>query len=350
MTPKQIQIIDTTIPQGGFQINHSFLPEQVVEIAQGLKRSNIEYMEVSHGCGVGSFKKGRGGLHSEKVYLKALAKSSVNLKYSLLFPVEDSAALEIESLKDLFHIGRVGVYFPEIADSKLIFDQLSAQQKSSMAILKGISGLSAQQVTEAANSFKEWGINALFLEDTFGDLQEDNFKSLLESSQVSKIIPFGFSSNQNLGLGLQLARCAAANGAEWFDGSLMGFGKGGGTLPLELLVHLLKKGGWCDNINLIELTRTAKNYALPAIRQLPYPQTVDFVSAKFKLEYFPGDQLPQIADLLEIPLEILLKDLKAEIPDHRPLSHEILQNYLAKHQLDFNVVKSFFESGKIPKA
>ena len=52
-TPSKIHLVDVTLRDGSHAMKHAFTVEQVKEVAKGLDKAGIEYLEVSHGDGLG---------------------------------------------------------------------------------------------------------------------------------------------------------------------------------------------------------------------------------------------------------------------------------------------------------
>jgi 4-hydroxy 2-oxovalerate aldolase len=342
-------IVDVTVKEGGFRVNHCFLPEQVADIAREVERSGLSVMEVSHGCGIGSFKRGFPGLHSDKVYLKAAREGGRKLDFSVYISGSEGSEQEIDPLTDLFQIGRVGISVHEPRKIESHLKKLKELNKTAVGVLQRIAYRSPQETAESAKILQDQGADVVCVVDTFGSLEPDEVTQYVESILKKLEIPLGFQGRNHSGRAVENSLSAYRAGAQWLDASLSGMGRGGGVTPMEALVHLLQNEGLCQDLDILEMTRASKNYVIPAIRSFPVPSYVDLLLSKHRIDFYPEFVLERIADILNVPLEKFLLELKKSDPDFVQLKDEHLRDFLAKEHLDLDVVLEYIKTGKVPK-
>ena len=53
MIRRKVKLIDTTLRDGSHAVSHSFTVDQVKAVAEGLDRAGVDFIELSHGDGIG---------------------------------------------------------------------------------------------------------------------------------------------------------------------------------------------------------------------------------------------------------------------------------------------------------
>ena len=105
MTNTKIKIIDTTMRDGSHAVSHSFTTEQVRAIASGLDKAGVDFIELSHGDGIGGSTINYGFSAVNAMELpKAAAETIENAKLTvLLIPgvgtIEDLKKAEAAGIK-----------------------------------------------------------------------------------------------------------------------------------------------------------------------------------------------------------------------------------------------------------
>ncbi len=344
-TPK---IIDVTVKEGGFRVHHRILPEQVANLAHGLQSAGINTMEVSHGCGAGSFRQGYPGLHPDEDLLGAAREAAPELELCAFFAPTLNALREMDALGTYIGMGRVWVNVDDAIRAKEHLKKLKSLGKRTIALIERIHRRPPDQTLSAALQLQDMGADIIQLADTFSSLGPEDVKTYLGEIQNKVGVEIGFQARNNTGRAIANVLTAWEAGAEWLDASLLGLGPGGGLAPTEILVSLFQKQGQLETINLRELTYTAKWQAHPTFHSLPRTRFIDLMLAKHRLDYYSPDLLEKIADILDLPLETFLLDVKNTRPDMVQLREADLRQILSSHSLDFDVVLQFLQTGKIP--
>jgi len=183
------KIIDVTVSEGGFRVNHNLLPQQVADLARETQRSNLRYMEVCHGIGIGSYQIQQIGLCSDKELLLAAKEEAPDLKYCVYVPPLPHSLKELENLNELFDIGRVKV---NIDDPLKSFDQIKkikSYKKTVIAQLLRIHLKPPEQSADAAKKLEDLGADVLILTDNFGSMSPEEVGVYIDAVKSEVKIP-----------------------------------------------------------------------------------------------------------------------------------------------------------------
>ncbi len=349
MTTTQAKIIDVTIKEGGFLINHHFLPEQVANIARELQRAGIQYAEISHGHGIGSFKRGLGGLHNDEELLTAAKEAAPQLKLCVFISSKSAWLEDIDQVVPFIDIGRIASNINELYQSQVQIEKLKNLDKTAISQLMRVHAFTPQQVANTASELAKMGSDIIYLTDTYGSMSPQDVRDYIQAVKETVDLPLGFQSRNYTGRSIHNSLAAYEAGAEWLDASINGMGKGGGMTQLEVLVFHLQQKGMCKNIDLVELNYATKNFVLPAIRRTPLMTYTSLLSAKHKLDFGQDIFVEQLAKILEVDPEEIFLRIKKHDPQAIQATDENLSQILEEEGLNLEVVTQYIQSGRIPQ-
>lgn len=344
----QAKIIDTTLKEGGFRVNHLILQEQAENIIRELGEAGIQYIEASHGKGIGGKEIGYPSLLNDEEILSIARKAAPQAKlvvYISTFPFSLEA---LPQVIDQFDIGRVGVnvHQPELAVEAI--KQLKEKNKIAIAHILRCHARPPAETAEAAKALRDQGSDVIYLSDSFGSFSPDDVKTYFEAIRGAVNLPLGFQGRNNTGMAIINSMTALELGVEWFDASILGMGQGAGVSNLEELVMLLQKRDLAKDINLQELCINGKFYVWPALRSLPYSREIDLLLARHRLDYAPQQFIEIIAEILNIDLETLIKNLKNIRKDLVQLREPDFRKYLEGEKIDLDILLDYLKTGTIP--
>lgn len=346
---KQVRpnIIDVTIKEGGFRLHNHFLIEQIADIVRGLETAGVRYAEISHGRGIGAKRAGYPALYSDKEWLQGARSVAKKMKFCVYLSTHPYSFLEIESLEDCFDLGRVGVNVHEVGLARQLIQRLKFRNKTAIAQLLRVHAHPLKQVIAAAKLLEDEGSDIVYLTDTFGSMKPGEVHEYISGLKDSLKIPVGFQGFNKTGRAIENTLSAIEAGADWVDAALMGMGPGAGVTNLEILVSLLQKDNLRNDLNLVELTQTAKFYVRNIFRTIPTIGLIDLLFAKLKIDYYPDSLILTIASVLDLSPEELLTRLKEIRPNLIQLKEADLKDYLASEGIDFEVLMNFIKTGKV---
>lgn len=342
------KIIDVTIRRGGFLVHNKLLKEQVVDIAKGLRDAGVSYVELSHGRGVGAKRAGYPALFSDQDLLEAAQAAAPELKFTAFMSPYPYSLFEAERIQKFVEWFRLSIDLDEVEKGA---ENLKALRKTGgkvMALLERAHRVSPKDCAEAAKAMEAAGAEAIYLCDNFSSMSGEDVKTYLGALRGATSLPLGFQGYNATGQAVGNALAALQSGAEWLDASLLGLGPSGGMVPLEVLAALLQRLGKGKSLNLQRLCRAGRWFALPAVRRLPMSNALDYLMSAHKLDYYPLDLLEMLAGIVEIDPRRLVEELDAQNPGRIRLKENDIREFLARHQLDFDVVMEFLKTGEIP--
>jgi 4-hydroxy 2-oxovalerate aldolase len=303
------KILDVTIRDGSNLVNHKISPKNVSDISAKLSGSGIDYMEVSHGCGIGGKMMGFPGLVDDEELMEAAKKSAPDIPLSAFISPNEYSLPLIPALIDFFELGRVGTNVDEVIKAEKIIEKLKKYNKKVALNLVRAHAKDAAFVGQAAKRAEELGAEIVYLVDTFGSFTPKETGEYINAIQSEVKIEIGFHGHNHSGLAVSNALMAWNQGAQWLDASLMGVGRGPGNTNLEILVNVLHQKGFRQEINLHALCQATAEEVYPLFQHPPQIKLRDLVFSKNRIDLMPDDTLDFIASLLHLPLTELGKRL-----------------------------------------
>lgn len=254
----KIKIIDTTLRDGSHAVNHSYTPEQVMEVCKGLDAGGVYCAEVGHGAGLGGSILMYGLSKYDTVELIRAAKSvTTKMKIaSLLVPglgtMEDlrkGADAGLDAVRVAVHCteGDVGAQHVRLGRD-LGLETFMFFMMTHMT--------SPEELAEQAKMAESYGANAVYFADSAGAMTPDQIQSRVEAARNVINIPIGVHTHNNIGIGIGNAIAGVQAGCSFVDGSLEGLGAGSGNAVTQAIVAALDKMGietGCDLYKLLDV-------------------------------------------------------------------------------------------------
>ena len=272
--PGHIHLVDPTLRDGSHPMGHSFTREQIAAVARGLDAAGIEYVEVSHGDGLGgsSVNFGRSLLTDEEM-LAAAAPEIRDAKLTvLLIPgigtkddLEMAAGLGVKAVRVATHVTEADIAEQHIGLArKLGMEAFGFLMMAHMA--------PPEKVAEQARLFERYGANAVYVADSAGTLLPREAAARVEAVRAAVQVPVGFHAHDNLSLAIANSVAAAEAGATFLDGTCRGLGAGAGNARIEVLVGVLDKLGYRTRADFYKVMDVAEKVVEPIMRR---PQVVN---------------------------------------------------------------------------
>ncbi|MBI2335510.1 MAG: hypothetical protein HYU97_01960 [Deltaproteobacteria bacterium] len=335
---KNFNILDVTVRDGSYLLNHQYKPEDVAKIGKGLYEAGIAYAEVSHGCGIGSYLLGIPSLAKDEALLQAVKEAAPDLKLSVFISPNDPTLDLIDQLKDYFEIGRVGANVHEIKLAQKFIERLKKFSKKVSLQLVRSHARDPQFVGHMARRAELMGVDIVYLVDTYGSFKPEELKPYIEEMK-SKLdhAQVGFHGHNHLGLANTNAYAAITLGVDWVDASLMGVGRGAGNTCLEDLITELQTQNQWAHINLAQLEKLSKNIVLPIFKKPPQASIFDRLCGKYKIDYAPESHFIKLAELLGLSIEGLMKEFRSD-SEFVDVNSTNLRRIISKYGKDYDEV------------
>lgn len=277
MKKDKLHIVDTTLRDGSHAVGHSFTEEQVSEIAAGLDKCGVDFIELSHGDGIAgsSYNYGFSAVDELKL-LKAASKVINNAKLTvLLLPgigtIEDlkrAQASGAEAVRVATHVTEADISAQHIAAAKDL-------GMTAVGFLMMTHMAEPEKIVEQALLMQSYGADYVNLADSSGYLMPEGIHDRVSAVVEALDIPVGFHAHNNLSLAIANSLEAINSGAEYIDATLRGLGAGAGNTQIEVLAGVLDRKDIPTGLDFYGLQDLAEDVLEPLMKR---PQTIDTAS------------------------------------------------------------------------
>ena len=167
-----ISILDVTIRDGSYLINYQYTPAQVASVASILDSANIDFIEVSHGCGLGAANNlGLPAAASDADYVKAAKQAVKNAKIGVIAgaaPVTLPA--DIDSVIDHVDFIRFAANCDNPTSIKANMNYAKRRRPDLKILFQMMrsSRIPKEKLIDAARMVEDLGVEVLYLVDTVG--------------------------------------------------------------------------------------------------------------------------------------------------------------------------------------
>ena len=274
MAERKITVVDTTMRDGSHAVRHSYTPDQVADIAEGLDKCGVDIIELSHGDGLGGSSYNYGFSKFNEFELLEAASSKINnAKLAvLLLPGIGTIADLKEAQKCGANAVRVATH---VTEADVSAEHIAAAKELGMfavGFLMMTHMASVERIVEEAKKMESYGADYINLADSAGYLLPGDVKERIVALKKEIKIPIGFHAHNNLGMAVANSLMAVESGCDYIDGTLRGLGAGAGNAQIEVLTAVLKRSGYDMNADFYGLMDLAKDKVEPIMLR---PQTRD---------------------------------------------------------------------------
>ncbi|GHT77090.1 4-hydroxy-2-oxovalerate aldolase [Spirochaetia bacterium] len=273
MHSEKIHIVDTTLRDGSHAVSHSFSPDQAAAVAEGLDKSGIEFIEISHGDGIAGSSINYGfSKHSELDLIQAATGVVKNAKLTvLLIPGIGT----IDDLKKAQEKGAAAVRIAtHVTEADIAVQHIAWAKQAGMftvGFLMMVHMASPEKIVEQAKIFEDAGADYINLADSAGYMVGDDVRARISALKKAIKIPVGFHSHNNLGLSVANSLAAVEEGAVYIDTTCRGLGAGAGNTQTEVFCAVLERLGYSTGVNTFGLMDMAEAIVEPLMQR---PQTI----------------------------------------------------------------------------
>jgi hypothetical protein len=314
------QILDVTVRDGGYLINHNYSPEKVAGIAKDLSEAGIGYAEISHGAGIGGRMMGFPGMVDDELLLEAAKQAAPDLKLTIFISPVDIALPILPGLLEFFEIGRVGVNVNQVADAQKYIQKLKKYSKTASIQLSRCHALPPEESAKAAKQAVELGADIVYVVDTFGSMMPQEVRSYIQAVKAEINKPIGLA--------------AIEEGVDWVDASLMGVGRGAGNANLEQLALVLQQRGLHSEINIQRLSFASESL-LGLFVNPPSVKYADLLLSLEKMDFSSVSFLDLCANSTGATLEDFLMQARHKMKDSLTFTEAHLKETLADYGVSF---------------
>jgi 4-hydroxy 2-oxovalerate aldolase/long-chain acyl-CoA synthetase len=255
-----VQLLDTTLRDGSYEVNLQFSASDTAVIASGLAEAGLKYIEVAHGMCVGShlFKPEGGTVppsaESDETYVRTARRVAKNAEIGVLFlsPERFSGPDYLEDL------ARWGISFVRLALwprdwGPSLFRCIERAKGLGLTVSINLMQTYIWTPSELAKGSAEaarYGADWFYIVDSAGGMQGPEVAEYVRAMRGSSDIIVGLHAHANSGLAIANCLAAIDAGARMVDGTLNGIGRATGNAATELLLLALKARGHETDIDL----------------------------------------------------------------------------------------------------
>lgn len=237
------KIMDVTLRDGSYAINFQFSEYETEKISEYCNASEIDYIEIGHGMGIGASNADNGiALCTDVEYLSAARKGANNAKYGMFCIPSFTSPESIDVLKDYgASFVRVGANVTEIETTKEYIKRAKELGLEVMTNYMKSYAVSPYEFAERVKLSESYGADVVYLVDSSGSMNQHDIEAYYEAIRKVSSIRLGFHGHNNLGLAVSNTIFAAELGFDIVDTSMLGMGRSAGNAATELyLGNLLK--------------------------------------------------------------------------------------------------------------
>ena len=253
------KIIDCTIRDGGYANNWAFSDDCVLATFLTAQRSNIDYFEIG-------YRKKDAVRKYERITDDKLEflKDFKNNKMKLLVMVNDleyNATTFQDADKSIVDGVRVACHMPELQIGMQICEELKDKGYEVFLNIMNIPSIEAKHYKILSDWDKKDIVTSVCFADSYGVLVPSQIPQYFDKLRECGFPNISIHTHNNLQMAFANSLQAIKCGAFSVDATVYGMGRGGGNLPMELIIGYLKEVSPEYYLNLIE------KYYLPIYKE-----------------------------------------------------------------------------------
>ncbi|HEY4004516.1 MAG TPA: 4-hydroxy-2-oxovalerate aldolase [Pseudonocardia sp.] len=268
-----VRIIDTTLRDGSHAMAHRFTETQVRDTVRALDAAGIEWIEVSHGDGIGgsSFNYGFSGT-DEMMLIAAARQEARQARIAVLLVPGIGTVDDLKRARDAgADMVRVATHCTEADVSPQHFAAARGLGMETVGFLMMAHRTSPENLAKQARIMVDAGCQCPYVTDSAGALlmheAKDRFEALV--AEVGEQALVGYHGHQNMSLGVANSVIAQETGVRSIDGSLCALGAGSGNSPTEVLAAVFDRLGVHTGLDVSALLDAAEDVVRPYLPRWP---------------------------------------------------------------------------------
>jgi 4-hydroxy 2-oxovalerate aldolase len=269
----EVRITDTTLRDGSHAMSHQFTESQVRDTVRALDRAGIEWIEVSHGDGVGGSSFNYGFSGTDEMRLIAAAREEARQARIAVLLVPGIGTVEdLERAHDAgAEMVRVATHCTEADVSPQHFGAARELGMETVGFLMMAHRTTPEDLAKQARIMVDAGCQTVYVTDSAGALlmheATARFRALV--AEVGDEAWVGYHGHQNLSLGVANSVLAYEAGVRYIDGSLCALGAGAGNSPTEVLAAVFDRLGVDTGLDTGALLDAAEEVVRPYLHRWP---------------------------------------------------------------------------------
>ncbi|GAA4709397.1 4-hydroxy-2-oxovalerate aldolase [Pseudonocardia yuanmonensis] len=268
-----VRIVDTTLRDGSHAMAHRFTESQVRATVRALDAAGIEWIEVSHGDGVGGSSFNYGFSGTDEMRLIAAARDEARQAGIAVLLVPGIGT--VDDLRRAHDAGaemvRVATHCTEADVSPQHFAAARELGMQTCGFLMMAHKTSPADLAKQARIMVDAGCQAPYVTDSAGALLMHEARARFEAlvAEVGDDAWVGYHGHQNLSFGVANSVVAQEVGVRYLDGSLCALGAGAGNSPTEVLAAVFDRLGVRTGLDVGRLLDAAEEIVRPYLTRWP---------------------------------------------------------------------------------
>ncbi|MDT5224230.1 MAG: 4-hydroxy 2-oxovalerate aldolase [Mycobacterium sp.] len=284
-------ILDTTIRDGSYAVNFQYNADDLRTIIGELDAAGIPYLEIGHGVTIGATAaQGRAAQTDEEYFLAGRAAVRNAKLGAVLVPA--LAPIELVDLAgDYLDFLRMCVIATELENYAPFVQRAQAKGLEVSIQLVKSHLFEPHVLAGAAKRARDMGVRIVYVVDTTGTFLPEDVRRYVGAVRDATDVTVGFHGHNNLGMAVANTLEAFEAGADFLDGTMMGFGRGAGNCQTESLVAALQRRGHLASLDLDRILDAARSSMLGRV---PESYGIDPWEISFGLHGLDSQQLAHI--------------------------------------------------------
>ena len=297
---RKLTILDVTIRDGSYAINYQYTPQHVAAVVDKLDDAGIDFVEVSHGCGLGARDNlGLAAAASDAEYVHAAKGVVRRAKVGVIAgPAPIARPKDIDAVIEEVDFIRFAANCdnPRAVESNIAYARKRRPDLNIFFQLMRSTRRPKGAILEAARQVEDMGADTVYLVDTTGHFLPSEAAEIIADLVAKLGIAVGFHGHNNLGLAIANTLAAIGAGASSVDASLRGMGRAGGNAQLEALISLLHRLGMARDIELDALVHAGEKLIAPIMPPTCGISGIDVLTADANIDLYPPELFLRIAE------------------------------------------------------
>lgn len=264
---KKVAVHDMTLRDGMHPKRHQMTLEQMTQIATGLDRAGVPYIEVTHGDGLGGSSVNYGfPAHTDEQYLGAVIPLMKQAKVSALLIPGIGTVDHLMMAKDLgVHTIRVATHCTEADVSEQHIIKARSLDMDTVGFLMMAHMSDPESLVKQAKLMESYGANCIYITDSAGYMLPDDVTVRLDAVRqaLKPETELGFHGHHNLAMGIANSLAAVAAGASRIDAAAAGLGAGAGNTPMEVFIAVCARMGVETGVDVFKIQDVAEDLVVP---------------------------------------------------------------------------------------
>jgi 4-hydroxy 2-oxovalerate aldolase len=252
-------ILDTTIRDGSYAVNFQYTSDDLHAIIGDLDGAGIPYIEIGHGVTIGATAAQGRAAHTDEEYFRTARSVVQSAKLGAVI-VPALAPIETVNLAGGYlDFLRMCVIATELETVAPFVERAHSHGLEVSIQLVKSHLFEPEFLARAAKQAGDMGVRIVYVVDTTGTFLPEDVRRYVETIRDAADVTVGYHGHNNLGMAVANTLEAFEAGADFLDGTLMGFGRGAGNCQTESLIAALQRRGHLSGVDLDRIFDAARS-------------------------------------------------------------------------------------------